>query len=96
MAALRKIMKVVYANPRKIGHLGIGENLLARFYGNHGLGPLFSPSGSVPTLLDAGRHLRGCRDVRAIVVPLVPQETIRLVLHAQNREKTQVFAGSLH
>jgi hypothetical protein len=53
MAALCEIVKVVYANPRKIGHLGIGENFLARFYGNHGLGPLFSPSGSVPTPLDA-------------------------------------------
>ena len=39
--ALRKVVQVVDANPSQIGDLGIGENLLARFYGNHGPWPLF-------------------------------------------------------
>lgn len=34
--ALREVVQVVDANPRKIRHLVIGENFLARFDGNHG------------------------------------------------------------
>jgi hypothetical protein len=36
-------VQVVHANPRKIGHLVISENFLARFDGNQDVGPLFSP-----------------------------------------------------
>ncbi len=41
MAALSEIAQVLDANAGQTGNLGIGENLLARFDGNHGLGPLY-------------------------------------------------------
>jgi len=37
--ALRKVADVVDANPSQAGNFRVGENLLARFYGNHGLFP---------------------------------------------------------
>jgi len=40
MSALRKIADVVHADASQAGDLRISENLLARFYGNHGLVPL--------------------------------------------------------
>src|SRR5882762_3374491 len=40
MTALREVVQVVHANPREIGHLIIGKNLLARFDGYHGPDPL--------------------------------------------------------
>ena len=43
MPALSEVVQVVHANPREIGHLVIGENFLARFDGNHDVGPRFSP-----------------------------------------------------
>ena len=39
MAALRKIADVIDANPSQTGNFRVGKNLLARFYGNHGLVP---------------------------------------------------------
>jgi hypothetical protein len=46
--APREIAQVVDANPRKIGHLVIGENFLARFDGNHGPWPSFLSALLVP------------------------------------------------
>ena len=40
VAALRKITDVIDANPSQAGNFRVGKNLLARFYGNHGLVPL--------------------------------------------------------
>jgi hypothetical protein len=40
MTALGEIVKVIDANPSKSRDLRISEDLLARFNGNHGLGPL--------------------------------------------------------
>lgn len=40
VAALRKIVHVLDANPRQAGNFRIGENLLARLYGDHGPAPL--------------------------------------------------------
>jgi len=56
MTALREVVQMVHANPREIGHLIIGENLLARFDGNHGPGPLSLRLPSTP--LDAYGILR--------------------------------------
>ncbi len=41
-------MQVVYANPGKGSHLGIGEYFLARFNGYHGSALAFSPPYSAP------------------------------------------------
>ena len=50
MTALREVVQVVHANSREIGHLVIGENFLARFNGNHDVGPLFfSAYSSLPS-----------------------------------------------
>ena len=40
MAALREIANVIDANPSQARNLSVGKNLLARFYGDHGLVPL--------------------------------------------------------
>jgi hypothetical protein len=40
VAAFRKIADVIDANPSQAGNFRVGKNLLARFYGNHGLVPL--------------------------------------------------------
>src|SRR5580692_5132619 len=40
VAALREIANVIDANPSQAGNLRVGKNLLARFYGDHGLVPL--------------------------------------------------------
>jgi hypothetical protein len=40
MAALRKIANVIDANSSQACNLCVGKNLLARFYGDHGLVPL--------------------------------------------------------
>ena len=37
--ALREIADVIDANPSQAGNFRVGEDLLARFYGNHGLVP---------------------------------------------------------
>jgi hypothetical protein len=39
VAALRKIADMIHANASQAGNFRVGENLLARFYGNHGLVP---------------------------------------------------------
>ena len=38
--ALREIMQVIHANAGQAGNFRVGEDLLARFDGNHGSGPL--------------------------------------------------------
>jgi len=40
MAALRKIANVIHADTSQAGNFRVGKNLLARFYGDHGLVPL--------------------------------------------------------
>ena len=40
MTALREIVQVIHADASQSGNLVVRENLLARFDGNHGLGPL--------------------------------------------------------
>ena len=40
MAALREIANVIHADTSQAGNFRVGKNLLARFYGNHGLVPL--------------------------------------------------------
>lgn len=37
--ALRKIADMIDANATQVGNFRVGKNLLARFYGNHGLVP---------------------------------------------------------
>jgi len=46
MAALGEIVDVVDANPRQARDFRVGEDFLARLYGNHGLapGPRFAAS----------------------------------------------------
>jgi hypothetical protein len=53
--ALGEVVQVVDANPREVGHFVISENLLARFDGNHDVGPRFSPPTG-PYTLDAKSH----------------------------------------
>lgn len=55
--ALREIVQVVDANPREVGHLVVGENLLTRFDGNHGPCLSFLSALLAPYFLDANRML---------------------------------------
>src|SRR6266404_428125 len=59
MAALRKIVHMLDANPRQAGDFRIGEDLLARLHGNHGPAPLLRPKTS-PRLLRCCTHRRRC------------------------------------
>jgi hypothetical protein len=65
-------VQMVHANPREIGHLVIGEDLLARFDGNHGPGPLSLRLPSTP--LDAYGILRAA----------LSKSNSRSVSHAKN------------
>jgi hypothetical protein len=38
VAVLGEVMQVIDADAGKCGHFRVGEDLLAGFYGNHGLG----------------------------------------------------------
>src|SRR6267143_6167548 len=60
MAALREVAQVVQANPRKVGHLGIGEYFLARFNGNHGSWPSFLLRLTWPYPFRCWAHPTGC------------------------------------
>jgi hypothetical protein len=53
-------VQVVDANPREIGDFIIGEDFLARFDGNHDVGPRFSPPTD-PYPLDAKSHATAAR-----------------------------------
>jgi hypothetical protein len=58
--ALSEVVQVVDANPREIGDFIIGEDFLARFDGNHDVGPRFSPPTD-PYPLDAKSHATAAR-----------------------------------
>src|SRR5580704_9116306 len=49
--ALRKIADVIHANASQAGNFRVGENLLARFYGNHGLVPRTTGYIALPVLM---------------------------------------------
>lgn len=49
---LRKVVYVLDTNPRQARNFRIGENLLARLYGNHGPAPQLRPN-SILTTFDA-------------------------------------------
>ena len=53
VTALGKIPQMLDADTRQGRNLGIGENFLARFDGNHGLAPLFSPPLDVSDIVRA-------------------------------------------
>jgi hypothetical protein len=54
--ALRKIADMIHANASQAGDFRVGKNLLARFYGNHGLVPRTAGYFALPIawMLEAG------------------------------------------